>query len=155
MVAVEQVMVGSLLILIVLVAAWLLVVYNRMMNLMSVMMEQRRSIEKHCRIRREYREESENKVEGDVKGEVEVELEDPKGKTIAKGDGHLEMKQMEKKLKELDSRIANLQRRREKTVAEFQHFCRSSWVKPALLIMGVKNPEKSLQETEVIASEKK
>ncbi|SFI33506.1 hypothetical protein SAMN05192551_11254 [Tindallia magadiensis] len=151
--AVEQVMVGSLLILIVLGAAWLLVVYNRMMNLMSMMTEQRRSIEKHCRIRREYRDEREDKVEVDVKGEEEEE--DPKRKTIAKGDGHLEMKQMEKKLKELDGRIASLQRRREKTVEEFQDFCRSSWVKPALLIMGVKNPEKSFQETEAIASEKK
>ncbi|RQD71237.1 MAG: hypothetical protein D5S00_02525 [Tindallia sp. MSAO_Bac2] len=125
----DQFMVGILLVLIVLGAGWLLTVYNRMMNLVSLAAEQHRSLEKHCRIRHQYES---------LKAKEDADLD-----------------QMEDKLGDLDRKIEEIRAKHKDTIEEFQHFCRSLWVRPALFLMGMKNAENRVMEQNSLITGKK
>ena len=127
--AMEQFMVGILLVLIVLGAGWLLVVYNRMMNLVILAAEQRRSIEKHCRMRHQYES---------LKTKEDADLE-----------------QVETKLGDLDRKIEGIRARHKDTIEEFQHFCQCLWVRPALFLMGMNNAENHVMEQNPLMTGKK
>jgi len=127
--AMDQLMIGTLLVLIVLGAAWMLMVYNRMMNLISLAAEQRRSIENYRRFRQQYQNlQEEEKSESDS---------------------------MDRKMNELDRRIEEIKLKQRETISDYHRYCRSIWVKPALFIMGMKNAENRLQEQESFLIERK
>ena len=124
----DQVMIGTLLVLIVLGAAWLLMVYNRMMNLLSLVAEQHRSIEKHRRIRQQYLNLLETEQE-------ESDLKD-------------------RKINELDRLVEGIKLRQRETISEYRLFCGLTWVKPALFLMGMKHAENRMQEQDSFLVEK-
>lgn len=125
----DQLIIGILLVLIILGAGWLLMVYNRLVNLISLEAQQRRSIEKYHRIRQQYMELPEVAPE--------------------------EWDAMNKKMKELDQHIEAIKMDQRKTIKDFHGFCRSTWVKPALFLMGMKQAVHKIQEPETMSGKRK